>query len=95
MQAEIPRSRTDDPATSHAAASRARRFLDDHHSRIVGVLGIPGTIYDIARRTGMDHVAVARRMSELVASGRIMDTGRTAPSPSGRECTVYDQVTHG
>lgn len=90
-----PRARSTDPATSHAAAAKAKRFAIDHRAAIVGALFLPGTCYDIARRTGLDHVAVARRMRELIEAGQVRDTGKTAAGANGRECTVYDQVLNG
>jgi predicted ArsR family transcriptional regulator len=50
----------------------------------------PGTIYEIAGRSGLDHVAVARRISELRDKMKlVVDSGLTRPSPKGRACTVW------
>ena len=90
-----PLARLTDPPTSHAAARMARRLVADHSSRILYALkhGGPGTCYDVARRCiGMDHVAAARRLGELRDAGDIRDTGRTAPSPAGRPCTIWEWI---
>lgn len=87
-----PRARATDPATSHQAAVRAKRFVYDHASAIVGNCFRPSTIYDLAKRTGLTEVQVARRMKDIVAGGRLRDTGETAMGPNGVHCTVYDQV---
>lgn len=60
-----PRARRKDPATSHVAAAKAASFAVSHRNRIMAALSAPGTIKEIAERTGIDHVAVARRMCEL------------------------------
>lgn len=64
-----PRARRKDPATSHAAAARAESFAARHQDRILAALEQPGTIYDLAARTKLSHVAIARRMPELHAAG--------------------------
>jgi predicted ArsR family transcriptional regulator len=99
MSAQLPidfskRARATDPATSHAAAARAGQFAGQHHAVILGDLVTrgPGTIHELAARTGLDHVAVARRMGELGKRGVIERTGTTRPSPSGRECDVWRAV---
>ena len=62
----VPRSRRSDPGTSKAAA----RSMDGphlaHHRAILNVLGREAlTIYEIAARTNLSPVQVARRVSEL------------------------------
>lgn len=86
-------ARRDDPSTSKIAAARAKRFKVNHEDMIVGALGIPGTAYDVARRTGLTHVQVDRRIAELVKAGRVRVLEETRPAPnSGTPCRVYDQV---
>lgn len=87
------RARSDDPVTSHQAAARLAEFAGDHHAKILGSLLTQGdgTIYELAERTGLDHVAVARRMSELEA----LQVARPKPgvkraSPTGRPCRVWE-----
>lgn len=86
-----PRARRDDKPTSKVAARRVSEFADDHFARIVAALleHGPGTCWDIAGWTGLDHVAVARRMNELVAIRKVHDTKATRPSPTGRPCAVW------
>ena len=85
------RARATDPATSHAAADAAESFIPHHHANIVDALYSkgPATIYEIARLTGIDHIAVARRMKEIERLGSVYRTADTRPSPQGRQCTVW------
>lgn len=65
-----PRARRTDADTSHAAAARAQRFAQSHRERILGALELGrANIFEIARRAGMNHVAVARRMVEIQRAG--------------------------
>lgn len=87
-----PRARNSDPPTSRAAAQRVREFAGDHCALILAALkDRAGTIYDIARWSGLSHVQVARRMPELQAAGRV-EAGRSAPGPSGRDCRVWRRL---
>ena len=90
-------ARNTDPATSHTAASMAKRLIKHHHELIVGVLCRYGP-------GGVDHIAdlayglfigdyatneitghqVGKRMNELLKAGRVELTGRTVTSFSGR-----------
>jgi hypothetical protein len=91
------RVRRTDPETSKVAALRAGEFAAAHHAKIVGSLVTQGaaTIYELAERVGIDHVAVARRMAELerltVARPKVED-GKpvTRPGPKGRGCRVWE-----
>jgi len=84
-------ARTIDPITSHAAASSASAFIFDHHAKILAALEIdgPATIHEIAARTGINHVAVGRRMKELEEQFLAHRNGSTRPSPLGRQCMVW------
>lgn len=85
------RARTTDVSTSHQAAERVRDFGEVHHAVILAALTArgPATIHEISARTGIDAVAVARRMSELLELERVHRTGATRPSPTGRPCAVW------
>ena len=78
-------ARRHDPATSHAAASQARALAADHHGRILAALqdGAAGKTA-LAARTGLDGVAVARRMAEMQRAGLIRLTGEQVLSAAGR-----------
>lgn len=91
-RAPEPAARKRDPATSKAAATAAKAFASEHHLRILEALATPGTCYEIADLTGLDHVAVARRMRELCVVGRVCDAGITRPAFNGRQCTVWRRV---
>jgi predicted ArsR family transcriptional regulator len=87
-----PRARRRDPATSHMAAARVAEFAGEHHEKILEALRVgPGTIYELGDRTDLDHVQVARRLSELEAASppRALPTDATRPSPRGRPCRVW------
>ena len=86
------RARRRDPDTSKLAAARLGEFAHDHHAKILGSLVTQGkgTIYEIAARTGLDHVAVARRLPELEALMVAQPTKETKPSPKGRACRVWE-----
>jgi len=80
-------ARNTDPATSHTAASMAKRLIKHHHEQIVGALSVGGPM-------GCDLIAwfwggasghqVGKRMNELLKAGRVELTGRTVTSFSGR-----------
>jgi hypothetical protein len=84
-QAEHIRSRLTDPETSHAAAEAAAKFAAAHCDAIIDALkeGPAGKTL-IARRSGIDDVAVARRMPELQRLGSIELTGNSVRSATGR-----------
>lgn len=79
-------ARHSDHITSHIAAAQAFDFVKQHHCKILcclychGPLGKDG----IAAKTGLNGVAVARRMKELEREGLAKPTGDTVPSNSGR-----------
>lgn len=87
-----PRARTQDPATSHAAAASMRSVAGDQHRRILWALqkGGAATIHELAYRCiGLDHVAIARRLPELEEAGKVRPTGEERPGPNGRACRVW------
>lgn len=87
---EPVRARRRDPATSQASASRVREFDAEHYTKILDALEhADGSIYQIAERTGLTHVQVARRMPELEAGHKVTTTDETRVSPSGRGCRVW------
>jgi predicted ArsR family transcriptional regulator len=82
---EHVRARASDPVTSHIAAGAADGLARRHAERILeclsmGPLGKDG----IAHVTGLDGVAVARRLPELQRDGLADVTGKTAVSRTGR-----------
>jgi len=85
---QFPRVRNTDPDTSHAAADQAADLATKHHGIILQALEQPGTIYDIASRTDLDHNAVARRMSELERLDLAYTEGKKKGA-SGRMCRVW------
>jgi predicted ArsR family transcriptional regulator len=84
-----PRARNTDPETSHIAAAGVEAFAGEHHAKILQALDAPGTIHELAERTGLDHVQVARRMIELERSKWVIRLEETRPSPRGRPCRIW------
>jgi predicted ArsR family transcriptional regulator len=84
-------ARKSDPATSHAAAEDTKAFRARHVATIWNALKERGpmTKDEIAAVTGLDHVAVARRMVELEAKKLAERTSETRPSATGRAATVW------
>ena len=89
-------ARAGDRATSHEAASQARGLAQQHSARILGHLvairPMGATKDEIAEATGLDSVAVARRMRDLERASLVIDTGSTRRSASGRQATVWRAV---
>ena len=85
---QFPRVRNTDPDTSRMAADQAAELATKHHGIILAALEHPGTIYDIAARTDLDHNAVARRMSELERMDLVYTDGKKKGA-SGRMCRVW------
>lgn len=83
-------ARRTDPSTSHKAAATVGKFAGEHHALILEALRCHGamTIYGIAGRTHLDHVAVARRMKELEGTHQVIVVGEKR-GPSGRMCRVW------
>jgi predicted Rossmann fold nucleotide-binding protein DprA/Smf involved in DNA uptake len=76
-------ARRTDPATSHAAAKTAP--VAEHQRLIMDALGQgPAGASGIAARCGLLPHQVNKRLGELAKGGRIVETGRTVLSNSGR-----------
>lgn len=92
---EPRRARRLDPVTSHAAADAAESFASRHGALIVAALQRHGRMSktEIAAVTGLDGVAVARRLPELDQRGlaRVVE-GETRPSAAGRAERVWEAV---
>jgi hypothetical protein len=84
------RVRRNDPHTSREAAVRVNEFSAAHYTRILcGIDPIDGsTIYDLEFDGVIDHVAAARRLSELEKAGKVYWQGERK-GPSGRNCRVW------
>lgn len=89
VELEPPRARRCDPDTSHASAARVGEFDAIHFDKIKKALATPGTIYDLADRTGLDAVQIARRLPEMRGVRR---NGKKKPSPRGRPCGEWELV---
>ena len=76
-------ARASDPATSHAAARTAP--VSEHQRLIMDALAVgPAGASGIAERCGLLPHQVNKRINELAKAGRIVETGKTVRSASGR-----------
>lgn len=86
-----PLARRLDPETSHKAAQRAMSFKSHHEAAIVNFLKAAGgsaICETIAVGTGLDEVAVCRRMASLMRAGKVKPDG-TGPNRRGNQCTKW------
>lgn len=88
-----PAARRTDTAHSHAAAESMVMAAATHRSLIWQALHSAGPMgrYELAEVTGLDPVAIARRLAELVAQGlcRRLKT-RHEVTPTGRQGSVWE-----
>ena len=85
MEFQEPKAlaRSSDPATSHEAAKTAP--VAEHQRQILDALAQgPAGASGIAARCGLLPHQVNRRIHELAKACRIVETGRTVRSSSGR-----------
>jgi predicted ArsR family transcriptional regulator len=76
-------ARRSDPATSHAAARTAP--VSEHQRLILDALAVgPAGASGVAERCQLSSHQVNKRLTELAKAGRIVETGRTVRSASGR-----------
>jgi predicted ArsR family transcriptional regulator len=90
-----PASRNTDPANSHAAAASMIVAAASHRALIWTALDRCGPMgrYEIAEMTGLDPVACARRLAELVHRGLCRRVAaRQETTPSGRVGSVWEVV---
>jgi hypothetical protein len=88
-----PASRTTDRDTSWAAGDSMGRAAATHRALIWAALKRRGPMgrYEIAEITGLDPVACARRLSELVGQGICrVAPARRETTPSGRAGSVWE-----
>lgn len=82
--------RREDPATSRDAALRLREFAKGHCIKILEALKSgPMGKTRIAGITGLDGVAVARRLSDLQKAGLAVPTDMVEISDSGRKERIW------
>lgn len=84
-------ARADEIDTSHDAASSAQSMAKRHKARVYAALksGVPQTSEELARRTGLHHSQVWRRVSDLRNDGSVIDTGQRRLNRSGRQAAVW------
>jgi hypothetical protein len=79
-----PQARNSDPFTSHLAAKSMNPSA--HYALIIDALKLSAAGKTlIAKRSGLHHGQVARRLTELERSGVIGLTGKTVKSDSNRQ----------
>lgn len=80
-----------DPATSHEAARAAQPMAERHKHIICAALFWRGlTSQEISGHCELDYHQIARRIIDLKRDGKVLDSGETRPSPSGRRATVWE-----
>jgi predicted ArsR family transcriptional regulator len=89
----IPASRRTDTGNSHAAAASMVMTAATHRSLIWNALHRCGPMgrYELAEVTGLEPVAIARRLAELVGQGLCRRSKtRHETTPSGRQGSVWE-----
>ena len=85
-----------DPSTSRRAAVNVKHFERGHKREILkALLRGAGTIYQIAARSSLDHVQVARMMKTMQECGVVIDTGIERPGKTGNLCRVWEITQFG
>lgn len=81
-------ARKSDPATSHAAASKARRST--LQARVLESLAQhgPATSHELAERLGLSLVAVSPRMAPLRRQGKVEEAGSRDGRTVWRACAA-------
>lgn len=91
-----PLARKTDPSTSHAAAADAKRGADTLRARCLSALRELGergcTDFELADLVGSQQTSAGKRRGELVAAGLVVNSGRTAPAPSGSQAIIWIAV---
>lgn len=73
-----------------ALAALPPRQVNDGHRRVLEALADgPLTDEEIVAATGLSPNAERPRRGELVESGRVVDTGQTRATKSGRKATLW------
>ena len=87
-------ARSTDPGTSKVSAARAESVQARHEQAILDALERieKGTKDEIAEATGLDAVAVARRMRRLADAGRVVETTAIGLTPAGRPAIVWGRA---
>lgn len=87
-------SRRNDPETSKQAASRVHEFAAGHCAEILAALQRhgPASPERLAELTGIDRVAICRRLPELERAGQARPTGETVPTKAGRSQRIWEAV---
>lgn len=88
-------ARASDPQTSHEAAESARDFASGHCAVVLEALKQhgPSSKTRLAQLTGLDGVAVARRLPELERAKLAAPTEDKALSATGRRERVWEAVS--
>ena len=87
-------ARTENPATSHAAAAAARDLRADHHRLILDVMrcGEDWTADEVAIHCHLDRHQIGRRLGELEKHLLVRKSGRQRPTATGRMANCYQVV---
>lgn len=97
-EAVTPIARRSDPKTSKIAAATMREGASLQRATVLAALerrGYAGAIYtDLAADTGLEPVAIDRRLPELRRLGHVVRLVETRLTPSNRPAHVHVVVAH-
>jgi hypothetical protein len=93
-----PKVRHTDPPTSRDAAdSLDRQAVGKRCAELLKLVRHAGTygrtVAELVAVTGYDRGNTARRVTDLAQAGKVYDSGKTRPGPSGRQSIVWVSVT--
>lgn len=91
---EQSHARKDDPQTSKDAARQASVVAASHCFMILEALKAHGPMGKtrLAAKTGIDHVAVCRRLADLKAANLALPTGDTEKSGTNRDERIWQAL---
>jgi len=84
------------PGPSQIAADEEREKAPPLRERVYQLLQLRGpmTTDECAIRLNKSILAIRPRFSELLAQGKIADTGRVSRNESGKRATIWQAVEH-
>lgn len=86
-------ARSDAPRTSHDAARHIEGYAPIQRARVYSFIESRGshgaTDAEVQTALGLGPQSVSPRRGELVALGRVRDSGARRPTPSGRNAMVW------
>ena len=75
-----------------AIAAQQVTHVQEIYKRILDNLTEPMTFYDMRDKLGLLYSRVQPRMSDLIAQGKIVDSGQRKKTPYGRSATLWEKA---